>query len=76
MKIDNTAWNALISAFNTANGDSKQAKALFELWLEENYRQEIYKEGWLDACEEYGIKDNFYTDDDDYDAGDLIYDGY
>ena len=76
MKISNDAWNALISAFNTAKGDSKQAKALFELWLKHNYYAEAYKEGWLEACDYYGVKYDGYLDDDEYDAGDLVYEGY
>ena len=45
MRISNDAWNALISAFNASKGDSKQAKALFEMWLRQNYYAAAYKEG-------------------------------
>lgn len=76
MKIDNAAWNALISAFNTSKGDSKQAKALFEMWLRENYYDAAYKDGWLEACDYYEVKYDGYLDDDAEDAGDLIYAGY
>ena len=77
MKISNDAWNALISALNTSKGDSKQAKALFEMWIEYNYGTAAYKEGWLDACEHYDVDYDGYLEDDDGDCeGDLIYDGY
>lgn len=77
MKISNDAWNALISALNVTNGDSKQAKALFEMWLTENYYPHAYKEGWLECCDYNDIDYDGYLNDDDGDCeGDLIYDGY
>ena len=45
--------------FKTAK-DAAQAKALFEVWLEEKAAA-AYKEGWLDACDEYDIDDDVYT---------------
>lgn len=77
LKISNDAWNALIRAFNTSKGDSKQAKALFEMWLKDNYYWEAYKEGWLECCDYNDIDYDGYLEDDDNECeGDLIYDGY
>ncbi len=63
MKVANYEWNALMSMFKNSK-DAKQAKALFEMWLDEKF-DEVYKEGWLDACKEYDIDDDYYTDEDD-----------
>ena len=65
MKIDNAAWNALISMFNTTKGDSKLSKALFEMWLKENYYAAAFKEGWLEACEHYAVDYDGYFDEDE-----------
>lgn len=65
VEIDNAAWNALISALNVTKGDSKQAKALFEMWLKDNYYWDAYKEGWLECCDYNDIDYDGYLEDDD-----------
>ena len=72
MKISNDAWNALIRAFNTSK-DGEQAKALFEMWLKNNYYWDAFREGWLECCDYNDIDYDGYLEDDE---GDLIYDGY
>ena len=56
MILANYEWNALMSMFATVK-NGEDAKALFEMWLDEKY-SEAYKEGWLDACKEYDIDDD------------------
>ena len=64
MKISDCDFSTLKSIFCTVN-DAKMAKALFEAWLDENYYSKIYKEAWLDCCDEYEIDDDYYADEAD-----------
>jgi pentatricopeptide repeat protein len=64
MKFTEFEWNAVISMLCTVK-NAKEAKALFEMWLDENYYEKIYKQAWLDCCDEYDIDDTYYCDDED-----------
>ena len=67
MKLSNFEWAALMSIFRLAKS-GEDAKALFEMWLDEKY-DEVFKTGWLEACKEYDIKDTFYVEDKWLDDG-------
>ena len=63
MKVTNYEFSVLLRMFDSVK-DAAQAKILFEAWLDENYYSKVFKEAWLQFCDEYDIEDDHWYDEE------------
>ena len=73
MTLTNADCRTLIGLLSSAK-DGQEAKAILQMWFDEK-SADVYKEGWLDACEEYDVQDTMFSDEDDSWEG-IQYEGY
>lgn len=62
MKLSNNDYRVLIGFLNKAK-TAKEAKAYLQMWFDEK-SEEVYKEAWLQFCDEYEIEDDHWYEEE------------